>query len=738
MGKRRTGARKKRKAAEPIDGPGVSPYPDALPPSDPAEPTATPHPAAPRKPSRRRARPHQPHLSELQIGGIVALLLLTHFLLAVSSVRSKSPTYDEVFHLTRGYTYWITNDFRLSPPHSVFPQLWAGAPLFRTPAKLPPFNRDSWYRSNVFAYGPQFFYGMGNDLDRMLFYGRAKIALLSVALGLVVFLLSRRLFGTAGGLLSLVLYTFSPSMLAHARLVTTDLSAAMFFLFALGGAWWCLEKVTPARILLSGLAFAGLFLSKMTAFLSLPSLFLMMGIRLLDNVPLRVDLRGHRFQAVTRLQRLAVMGGVLAAYFVIVYGSIWAAYGFRYRTFRHAVSGREQLLMPHHGNSGLDPWEVQYRDNEKVKTVVEFCRGYRLFPEPYLYAIALGSQVSRYRAAFLDGRHAKRGFPDFFPRCFLYKTSPALVAALLCALLAGCLHWHTAAVASNDYRTGLRRELLRALYVTAPLWLLLLGYWAVVIRSHLNIGHRHILPSYPPLFVLAGGAAGLVRSRWRLLRVVPALCAAGMLVSSLSVYPHYLSYFNLTSGGPSNGFRHLVDSSLDWGQDLIALRRWLRRNGGDEQLFISYFGNAPPEFYGVRGQHLPFRTMAMRDCIRIGAGRLTAGIYCVSATNLQQVYAPTLGRFWSEELEQDYRQLEPLMREFEDVPLEDKKMLLERVQAKGDGFEGLFRRFQVLRFGKLCEYLRDREPDARAGYSIHIYRLTEADLREALDAPFPQ
>jgi hypothetical protein len=63
---------------------------------------------------------------------------------------------------------------------------------------------------------------MGNDLDRMLFRGRVMIALISVALGLVVFLWSRKLFGETGGILSLVIYTFSPTMLAHAGLSQMD------------------------------------------------------------------------------------------------------------------------------------------------------------------------------------------------------------------------------------------------------------------------------------------------------------------------------------------------------------------------------------------------------------------------------------------------------------------------------------------------------------------------------------
>jgi hypothetical protein len=47
------------------------------------------------------------------------------------------------------------------------------------------------------------------------------------------------------------------------------------------------------------------------------------------------------------------------------------------------------------------------------------------------------------------------------------------------------------------------------------------------------------------------------------------------IASSLGVYPHSLSYFNELVGGPANGHAHLLDSNIDWGQDLLLLKEWL-------------------------------------------------------------------------------------------------------------------------------------------------------------------
>ena len=117
--------------------------------------------------------------------------------------------------------------------------------------------------------------------------------------------------------------------------------------------------------------------------------------------------------------------------------------------------------------------------------------------------------------------------------------------------------------------------------------------------GHLNIGHRHMLPVYPALFILGGAAvAGEERlsraagGRWR-------FCV--LAAETVWRFPDYLSYFNGLVR-PSEGYRHLVDSSLDWGQDLPAARRYIEIHPRDGPFFLSYFGSASPAAYGVRAE----------------------------------------------------------------------------------------------------------------------------------------
>src|SRR5262249_3620173 len=135
-------------------------------------------------------------------------------------------------------------------------------------------------------------------------------------------------------------------------------------------------------------------------------------------------------------------------------------------------------------------------------------------------------------------------------------------------------------------------------YRLTPLLALLTVYWAFALASHLNIGHRHLLPTYPALFIIAGAAArwfepvleqpkGAGKSKISLpaapsspmlvrsIRLVVSAALLLLAVEAFGFWPNYLAYFNPLDGGPRHAYRHLNDSSLDWSQDLKGVKSWL-------------------------------------------------------------------------------------------------------------------------------------------------------------------
>jgi Dolichyl-phosphate-mannose-protein mannosyltransferase len=642
---------------------------------------------------------------------LAAAVLVVSAALNLSAGREKSVTFDEVAHLTGGYSYWTLNDYRMHGENGNLPQRLEALPLLASGLSFPSTNQPAWWQSQLLAIGQQFFFACANDVDVMLARARAMVVLFAAGLGALVYAWSRRLFGPAGGLVSVILYGFCPTILAHGGLATSDLIASFFFTAALWSVWKAWHRLSPLTLLVSGLTLAGLFLSKMSAFAVLPAGAVLLAIRVAADRPLELAWPGGGSLIHGRLPRAGLLLLAACAQTAIVWLSIWAAFGFRFQAFADAQPGRDVLPVP-----------ASWEQPGAVVDGLRFARDHRLLPEGYLQGFASMWMAARERAAFFNGDYGTKGWVLFFPYCLLVKTPLSLFGLLALAAAGACRP-----------RRFDGPGPWALLYKTAPLTVFLAVYWAFALASHLNIGQRHLLPTYPAMFVLAGAAAFWLRPLAR----VPSLLVAGLLtafvVDSVLTWPNYLSYFNTVAGGPRNAYRHLVDSSLDWGQDLPGLKKWLQKQGLDSPtttpVYLSYFGTADPEYYGIHATRLP----SFLEFKPHHFGPLTGGVYCVSATMLQGVvegsYCPGP---WTGDYETRYRAV---------------TAILERLAATRDGpaaRQDLLRKtgfsspgevlsvFDQLRFGRLCAFLRQREPDDEVGYSILIYRLTDDDIKRAL------
>ena len=346
---------------------------------------------------------------------------------------------------------------------------------------------------------------------------------------------------------------------------------------------------------------------------------------------------------------------------------------------------------------------------------------WRVLPEAWLYGLTFVVQFSKERGAFMSGDYSVTGWVAFFPFAFLVKTTLPLLVLLAAGLTAAARAcWQQAK--QSDVASVLAR--LRPL---TPLAALFAVYWATSLASHLNIGHRHILPTYPVLFIAAGWLGRWLDLRRPLAAALIALLALGHVVESVRIRPDYLAYFNQLVGGPANGWRHLVDSSLDWGQDLPDLKAWLDQNARGEKIFLAYFGTGDPAYEGIVATALP-------TLPAVGPPRkwhaLTAGVYAISATMLQVAYSPVRGD-WTLPLEkefQDLRALEPAFLAYQNDRVR-REALLREVPA--ERWTTGWKRYEWLRFARLCFCLRARRADGDAGHSILIYRLSAGDVAAA-------
>jgi hypothetical protein len=199
--------------------------------------------------------------------------------------------------------------------------------------------------------------------------------------------------------------------------------------------------------------------------------------------------------------------------------------------------------------------------------------------------------------------------------------------------------------------------------------------FGVMTQASVNIGLRHVLPVYPFLFVLASRVVTIrLRRKW----VMPSFVTVALVftaITALRVAPHQLAYFNELVGGPGQGWRYLSDSNLDWGQDLKRVKPFMERERVPI-IYLSYFGTAPPAYYGIRYQYVPgswpLEWPPPPDLVPADLGRK---LLVISVVNLQET---------------------------------------------------------LTRHNPLFTWLHRREPVARIGYSIHVYDLT-GDLDALLE-----
>ncbi len=629
---------------------------------------------------------------------LVVALLAIHGWLALSAVRTKSVTTDEIFHVTGGYLYNRFGDFRIHPDNGVLPQRWQALPASLRGVNPPILeNNDRWRQSSVHGMSHQFFYESGNDHWPILMQARAMSLLFSLACGLLVFLWARRLAGDLAGLTALALLAFSPTFLAHGPLATSDVCAGLLLTASAGAFWWQLRSGGAIRLAASAVLFGLACLSKYSAVLLLPVFVALLVVDWFAPGP-----RG-------RSAHHALLA--LAGHGVGAFVCIWTAFNFRYSAFAPDVPSADHFIRN---------WDWMLDRLGAPAAIINFCRDWRLLPESFLFGFTHTYVGAQARAAFLAGEYRTTGWVQFFPLAFFWKSTFAELAALVLAAVAAGWHW---------------RKLAPWLVRLSPLLLWGAIYGAAALTSKLNIGHRHLVPLYPGLFILGGVAA---------VRLVPAIRArTGLLLllvtiqvgAALGIHPHYLAYFNRAAGGPEQGYRLLVDSSLDWGQELPGLARWLREHNageGAEPVFLSYFGSGKPEYYGIRATHLPFVD---------GFGFIPPyyetqpGIYCVSATMLQNVYSPVGGPYRAED-EHEYqstKMLAPLFRAYWHDP-ETRAWALAQIAE--DELLRHWQRYNWLRFSRLAAYLRNRHPDAVIGHAMFIHRLSKAEIDETLNGRY--
>ncbi|MBD3208163.1 MAG: phospholipid carrier-dependent glycosyltransferase, partial [Candidatus Nealsonbacteria bacterium] len=208
---------------------------------------------------------------------LIALLLLSIMgLVAFASYQEDSLTMDELSHIPAGYSYVSQQDFRINPEHPPLIKDLAGFPLLFLDVNFPsedaawtePVNGQWWY-------GWKLLFNSNNNADLMIFWARLPMIFILLSLGFILFWWVKKEFDKKTALLVLALFSFSPTLIAHGKLVTTDVGAALGFLVGIIAWLWLLRNPSLKNAFITGLAFGFCMLLKFSLVLLIPTVGIM-------------------------------------------------------------------------------------------------------------------------------------------------------------------------------------------------------------------------------------------------------------------------------------------------------------------------------------------------------------------------------------------------------------------------------------------------------------------------------
>lgn len=530
---------------------------------------------------------------------ILALLLLAFAWMTLAASPQKSASFDEQFHLTAGYAYWKTGDFRLATTHPPLSGLIASIPLLGDKSIVLPLENQFWEQGNRWDFSDAFFWYTPNDVPWILERARWGMIALGLLLVTVVWAWGRSIGGWLGGVVAGVLASFDPNLLANSRQVTTDIPLTLFLLLTLWLVWLWLRRPHWWLLILAGLSAGLAVIAKYNGLLIAPLVLLTLLLYPFPAEELRLR------KAWTRLGALLVIGALAVAV-------LWATYRF---TFGEAALFGITLPLP-----------APFYWNNLGTTVGNLLAETEVKPD------------------FLLGEVSSGGWWYYFPAAIAVKTPlPLLLLSL-------------AGIVTMLVKGGWR--------VQAALWLPVMFFLGMGLTGILTIGYRHILPMLPFMAVLAANTVRWLDGRRQTARRV--LCAVGgalllwLVVATVRFFPNHDSYFNEVAGDWRNWSNLLVDSNLDWGQDLPALAKVMDEMG-IARVNLAYFGRSAPEAYGVDYSPLPGYQRFLgggREPSAYNALAPEPGWYAVSATALRlgTLTMPTVDLFAY------FRNLEPIAR----------------------------------------------------------------------------
>ncbi len=560
----------------------------------------------------------------------VFIIIAIAVVLSIASSWNDSLVVDEVPHIGAGYSYLEKGDMRLNPEHPPLAKDLAAIPLLFLNLNQGAFNTAFWLTdvNGQWDFGRYLIFESGNNADLIKHLARLPILLFFVLSAVLIFKWARRLYGNIGAIIALILFSFSSTVIAHSRFVTTDMAALFGVLLATYFFISYLKNRTIKNFIITGLVFGVALLCKFSTVLLVP-FFLLLAL----VYPAR-----QRLKTVLFTLLIFVIGTVVV---------LWPTYYFQIHNL---------------------PPEKQQQETEYILTsVYQKISTYsalviKASSQPLLRPLAhyglgllrvLHQNVEPHNVFFM-GNVLFYGSHFYFPIVYFLKEPLAWWGLVVISLL--FLAWQFRKPTAGLVR-GVK-DFIQNHFEEFAMLLWLVIYWAVTINSSLNIGVRHLLPIYPfAILLVSGQIARIIQNAkikmqndnakfkifnpkfsFLILIFTFSILLGWYVVENIKVYPLYLTYFNQVAGGPSGGYRYVTDSNLDWGQDLIRFSNWVKENN-IPKIEFDYFGWADQAYY--LGSHFEWLWREKYSGVEdFKARNKSDGWLAISITYLQETQGP--------------------------------------------------------------------------------------------------
>ncbi|HRH26340.1 MAG TPA: glycosyltransferase family 39 protein [Candidatus Paceibacterota bacterium] len=573
--------------------------------------------------------------------GLIFLLIVSATVIALTSAWNDSLTFDEVPHIGAGYSYLATQEMRLNPEHPVLFKDIAALPLtlgIAGPIQQSVFSNPSWTtnHNDQWQFGNDFLFAPGNNTQNITRAARIPLIVFFIVASILVHLWTQKRFGYLAALIATIAFCFSPTILAHSRLVTNDMAVLCGVLISLFFFVRFLHNPTVVRTIFAGVTLGIALITKFSAVILIPFLFLLLCIYVYSSPS------GGKLKLFGQYASKLVL-----IYVVACFGIIYPLYAFHISSYEGTRQYEDTVAILKNAPSVFYPI-IWSSDKSVLRPLSQYALG-----------VAMNSiRTKDGNTHYFLGTVGTETHASYFPLLYSLKETIPWLSLVLVSVGYGIfrtINFVKRRHITENKKMNIGEHIHYHIdEVTIALWIIL--YSAISIFGNLNIGLRHLLPIYPFIVILTAGTITLLIKRIKTYSykqfgygVLMAILLWHIL-EALITFPSYLSYFNKFAGGSKHGNEYVTDSNVDWGQDILRLKFW-----ADSQSIplveADLFTSTDPEYY-LGDAYAPLwreKYTSLEDFL--ARRESTNSVIAISYTTLKEAWATESGYLWLKDIE---------------------------------------------------------------------------------------